>query len=161
MPCALILEGPLLFLPPFEIHDFCVLLFSVFGLEMLCHFGRFYLSASVGVGVPGFGPKSLGDKHWRCNQAEVGLWSECFPQRFHFFPPLLFYVPCGAVIPSLTYSGADPALGKSDCVLIQCCRGDRWWMENESTCLGLYVNLISTNGWELMCRNENTVEHVY
>lgn len=37
MPCAPILEGPLLFLPPFEIHGFCVLLFSMFGLEMLCH----------------------------------------------------------------------------------------------------------------------------
>lgn len=85
MPCAPILEGPLLFLPPFEIHGLCVLLFSMFGLEMLCHFGRFYLSASVGVRRPGFGLKSLGHKGGRFNQPGVGLWSECYSLRFHFF----------------------------------------------------------------------------
>lgn len=81
MPCAPILEGTLLFLPSFEIHGFCVLLFSMFGLEMLCHFGRFYLS--VGVRGPGFCLKSLGDKGWRFNQPGVGLRS--FPLGFQFF----------------------------------------------------------------------------
>lgn len=84
MPCAPILEGPLLFLPPFEIHVFCVLLFSMFGLEMLCHFGRFYLSASVWVRGPGFGLKSLGDMGRRFNQPGVALWFQCFSLGFHF-----------------------------------------------------------------------------
>lgn len=74
MPRAPILEGPLLFLPPFEIHGLCELLFSMFGLEMRCHFGRFYLSASVGVRGPGFGLKSLGDKGWRFNQPACVVW---------------------------------------------------------------------------------------
>lgn len=90
MPCAPVLERPLLFLSPFESHDFCVLLFSMFGLEMLCHFGRFYLSASVGVRGPGFGLKSLWDKGWRFNQPGVGLWSvHVFPQDFCFLLVLL------------------------------------------------------------------------
>lgn len=84
MPCAHILEGPLLFLSPFEIHGFCVQLFSLFGLQMLCHFGRFYLSASVGVRGPGFGLKSLRDMGWRFNQPGVGLQSECFSLGYHF-----------------------------------------------------------------------------
>lgn len=74
MPRAPILEGPLLFLPPFEIHGLCVLLFSMFGLEMRCHFGRFYLSASVGVRGSGFGLESLGDKGWRFNQPASVVW---------------------------------------------------------------------------------------
>lgn len=61
MPSAPILEGSLLFLPPFEIHGLSVLLFSMFGLQMVCHFGRFYVSANVGVRGPGFGLKSFGD----------------------------------------------------------------------------------------------------
>lgn len=41
MPCTPFLEGPLVFPSPFESIGFCVLLFSMFGLEMPCHFGRF------------------------------------------------------------------------------------------------------------------------
>lgn len=55
-------------LSPFEIHGLCVLLFFMFALEMLCHFGRFYLSASVRVRGLGFVLKSHGNKGWRYNQ---------------------------------------------------------------------------------------------
>lgn len=70
MPRAPILEGLLFFVPrsPFEIHGLCVLLFFVFGLEILCHFGRFYLSASVWVRGLGFVLESHGNKGWRYNQ---------------------------------------------------------------------------------------------
>lgn len=101
MPCAPVLERPLLFLSPFESHGFCVLLFSMFGLEILCHFGRFYLSASVGVRGPGFGLKSLWDKGWSFNQPGVGLWSECFSPGFH-----IFYLSCCLVV--VGYGAADP-----------------------------------------------------
>lgn len=61
MPCASNLEGPLLSLPPFEIHNFCVPLFPTLGLHVFGHFGRFHLSASVGLRRPGFGLESLKD----------------------------------------------------------------------------------------------------
>lgn len=62
----------------------CAVVFHVWH-KMHCHFGRFYLSGSVGVRGPGFGLKSLGDKGWRSIQPGVGLWSEWFSHFSNFF----------------------------------------------------------------------------
>lgn len=75
--------APAFFSPPLISVFFCVLLCSMFGLEMLCHFGRFYLSASVGVGLdlvsraPETRVGGLTSLEWVC-----GL--NVFPPGFHF-----------------------------------------------------------------------------
>lgn len=96
MPCTPVLEEPLLFLLPFEIHGFCVLWLSMFGFDMLCHFGWFYLSASVGVrgpGASGTWAEGLTSLEWlRClNVYPLGF---CLT-----IPSCRSVVACGAVNP--------------------------------------------------------------